>query len=558
MPVKRYGIYLAYPPTINLRADGLGRLLAEFLKGSQTHEELRFCIACPSWMRDSLEDLFESTGVPSDQFEIITPTRLPLLLRAHQWLLARKKKKRRAGILARIVQRLRDRTHKLALATQKWAVNVRSPLQIAGLVIALAVGAVAATVFILLRGLVRAIAICLRAVSRPMARLLHKAWPHGPINQIRRTLQSANPKNDPLTVRLYRYMEEGESQLLRQLIERRSDIQAWYCPTAFWPQFNDIDKPRLICIPDVVLAHFPTGYAPIGGDRFLENFRQVEKTIERGQHFVTYSEDVKWRTLVERYRVSPENITVIPHGANRLDQLISVPGFPNETEAIEQRCRDLLEQAMAKAIQPKGQGLPPFHHSDYIFYASQFRPNKNVITLLRAYKYLLRRRYIGCKLVLTGDPHVQPLIDRYVRKHRLEFDVLFLHNLSDRELAACYRLATLAVNPSLSEGGCPFTLTEALSVGTPVVMARIAVTEEVVTDAGVREQMLFDPYDWRDVAARIEWALANRETLLAAQLPFYEKLAQRDWPQVVDEYIGALDRIVQAEAAGAAVETPHA
>lgn len=547
MPVKRYGIYLAYPPTIDLRADGLGRLLAEFLKGSQKHEGLQFSIACPSWMRDSLEELLESAGVPRDRFEIIAPPRQPFLLRAHHWLLARREKKRAAGILVRFAERLRARTRKLELAAQKRAVNVRSPLQIAALAGVLATWLVAATAFVLLRGAARAIAACLRAVSRPPRQLLRMIWPGGAVRQIRGLVLSASPKNDPLTVRLYRHMEEGESEVLRQLIEQRSDIQAWYCPTAFWPQFNDIDRPRLTCIPDVVLAHFPAGYAQVGGERFLENFRQVEKSIERSQYFVTYSEDVKWRTLVERYRVEPSHVTVIRHGANRLDELITASGFPDNAKATENLCRTLLNQAMAKAVLPEERlWHAPFDHADYLFYASQFRPSKNVISLLRAYEYLLRRRHIGHKLVLTGYSDALPEIADFILEHRLEFDVLCLHKLSARELAACYRLAALAVNPSLSEGGCPFTLTEALSVGTPVVMARIAVTEEVVVDADLRGLMLFDPYDWRDMAARIEWALANRETLLAAQLPFYRKLAQRGWPQVVDEYIGVLDHIAQA------------
>jgi glycosyltransferase involved in cell wall biosynthesis len=124
--------------------------------------------------------------------------------------------------------------------------------------------------------------------------------------------------------------------------------------------------------------------------------------------------------------------------------------------------------------------------------------------------------------------------------------VLCLHGLTARELAACYRLAELAVNPSLSEGGCPFTLTEALSVGTPVVMGRIAVTEEVITDPALQDVMLFDPYDWKDMAARIEWALQNREALLTRQLKFYAKLSQRTWRHVVDEHIAILDRISEA------------
>ena len=110
-------------------------------------------------------------------------------------------------------------------------------------------------------------------------------------------------------------------------------------------------------------------------------------------------------------------------------------------------------------------------------------------------------------------------------------------------MAACYRLADLAANPSLSEGGCPFTLTEALSVGTPVVMARIAVTREVVTDAELQGLMLFDPYDWEDMAARMEWALQNRDELLGRQLKLYDRLAQRSWRNVVHEYIAILNRI---------------
>jgi len=179
----------------------------------------------------------------------------------------------------------------------------------------------------------------------------------------------------------------------------------------------------------------------------------------------------------------------------------------------------------------------------FIFYASQFRPNKNIITLLKAYEYLLRKQYIGYKLILTGHPSVLPEIKCVIAEHRLENDVLCLHGLSEKELAACYYLADLAVNPSLSEGGCPFTFTEALSVDTPVVMARIPVTEEIITDSEIQHEMLFDPYDWRNMADRIEWALDNRDALLAKQKILYDKLSLRTWRNVVDEHINILDRI---------------
>lgn len=151
-------------------------------------------------------------------------------------------------------------------------------------------------------------------------------------------------------------------------------------------------------------------------------------------------------------------------------------------------------------------------------------------------------------MILTGSPSVLPEVADFIRERNLGKDVICLHGLSTSELAACYRLADLAVNPSLSEGGCPFTFTEALSVDTPVVMARISVTEEVITDPALR-CMLFDPYNWRDMANRIEWALENRDTLLAAQRPTYAKLRERTWSHLIDDYIAILESL-----AG----TPHA
>ena len=80
----------------------------------------------------------------------------------------------------------------------------------------------------------------------------------------------------------------------------------------------------------------------------------------------------------------------------------------------------------------------------------------------------------------------------------------------------------------------------------PVVMARIPVTTECLGQAPVAASMLFDPYDWRALADRIAWALANREALYRAQRQFFdETVAKRTWAHVVDDHIRALDRIAR-------------
>ena len=536
--MKKYGIYLAYPPTVDLRAEGLGRHLAEFLKGAQARGDVRFVIACPSWMQKNLIELFDASGVSHDCFEIIAPVSKPVLLRLHEAYLAYKKRPKKLSRLAMFFSWLARVRSNVTAYVENRLVGVRS-LMLVSVIGFLLLPVI--MVALLIKVLVRVVAAAYALTQKMLRSVVHRIFTISRLDRVSGII--AQHKQDPFVARLYRLMEESETSLMRSLIEARTDIGAWYSPTAFWPHFNEIQAPRLMCVPDVVLADFSVGFAPVGGQRFLDNFRQVEKAIEGGQHFVTYSEDVKWRTLVERYHVDSEAIKVVTHGANRLDDLVVVTGFPDNEVATDSLCRNLFRAALCKAVNNGYAGNFGSEDIQFIFYASQFRPNKNVITLLKAYQHLLKRRYIGHKLVLTGNPNTLPEIARFITEHNLENDVLCLHGLSAQELAACYRLADLAVNPSLSEGGCPFTFTEALSVGTPVVMARIPVTEEVIMDHELQQQMLFNPYDWKEMADKIEWGLNNHHALLAMQKPLYNQLSQRTWRHVVDEHVEILDRI---------------
>jgi glycosyltransferase involved in cell wall biosynthesis len=350
------------------------------------------------------------------------------------------------------------------------------------------------------------------------------------------------PQSSGFAFRLYRRIEPSETKILVRLINSRADIGAWYSPTAFWPEFNEIRGPKLMCVPDVVLSDFPVGFSIVGDDRMMHAFTRVQAAVRGANNYVTYSEDVKWNTLVRRYGIDPENVNVVPHGNNSLSDFLNV-GMDEASSVVDEVCRTHLLKALRKSFRPEYTADGSDFHFEYLFYASQVRPNKNVLTLLRAYEWLLRHRYAGVKLILTGNLDVIPEIRRFIETHGLELDVLCLRGLSVRQLAACYRMARLAVNPSLSEGGFPFTFDEALSVGTPVVMSRIGVTEEVITDPALQAEMLFDPYDWQDMARKIAWALENREQLLQRQKPIYDSRTQRTWAHVVDDYVSLLDRI---------------
>lgn len=549
LPVKRFGIYLAYAPTVDLRHQGLGRYLAAFLGGAAERDDVRFTILCPSWSQRDLRAFFSAENISPASYDLRSPGGQPLILRAYEawraWRARPKKPPLREGLLHALraarsgfLRGLEERlvhAHSLASALPL-LLYVATALAVAlGLTVLLALPLLLGA---LLLGLSALAGNALTRAARPLRALIARA-----------SAVLVNPKEDGFVLRLYQRMAQVEEERMQRLAMQLGEVQAWYCPTAFWPAFHRLPGPKLMCVPDLVLGEFPVDYAGVGGDRFLATFDAVETAIREGSHFVVYSETVKWETLVGRYAVPAANVAVVRHAPNDLRRWVHIGEFEKTEETARGYAGMLFESALRRSPNQAYTGFFRNSSARFLFYASQFRPNKNLISLLRAYEHLLRKRLLGHKLILTGDADAFPPVRDFIAAHGLQNEVLCLPRLPVQELAACYRLADLAVNPSLSEGGCPFTFCEALSVGTPAVMSRIAVTEEVLTDEAVREASLFDPYDWQDMAQRIEWALAHRAELLAIQRPVYETLSRRNWSDVVLEHVDILERIARNDEA---------
>lgn len=538
MPVRRYGIYLLYPPEVKLASEGLGRLLAAFLRGSSRVDDARFVIVCPSWMTASLRELLLAERVPLDRIEIHAPQYTPLLLAIRTWLIGRRAR-RRPSRYARL--KAWGRRHAKHNADRLLRAVSRATVGPSALKLPLLLAAHAAALAAL-----SPLLLMMAAVQTP--RTMKRQWLRLRLLRGRTAKIStaiAAPESDPLMLRAYRLMEEAEAERIQEIIDAMPEVRAWYCPTAFWPSFNKIAQPKLICVPDVVLAEFPVAFAELG-QRLEDNFSHLTSAVRGAQHFVTYSDTIKRDTLGARFGVAGHRVTVIPHAPQDMSRWIDLRGRIDPETASVRQCRSLLMGALRRS---RSAYAARFANPSvkFLFYASQFRPNKNVLTLLRAYEYLLRRKFIGHKLILTGRLSTLPSVAKFIAEHHLAHDVLCISELSTQELAAFYKLADLAVNPSLSEGGFPFTFSEALSVETPVVMSRIPVTLEVITDPGLQDMMLFDPYDWRDVADRIAWALDNRNVLLARQRTLHDQLALRTWGDVVSEHIEVLERIADQQ-----------
>lgn len=542
MPVKHYGIWMASAPNVRLEAEGLGRLLANFIDGTRAHPDVQFTLLCPSWSKDNIQELLrqERITVP---ISILSPPGQALAVRIFRlidrWRKRPRHKRHRLRRFAAwtksiLVSWLTVAGHRLSSA-RSWPEAIFLSLLFVIIAIALLAPAICL-------GLV----IILALLSR---RALAAGVGNRTVQRLRTTLARlmGSPKQSQWAVALYQHVLHQEMEELVILADKQEQVQAWYVPAAFWPEACRCRAPQLICVPDVVLASEPVGFAAVDdSNRFVASLSRIEQCLAQAKAFTTYSATTAQETLVDRYGITPERVAIIPHAAARLDDLVELRGMPDNVTASRAYCRSLLRPALSKAIgNPYPGGFDNLEFK-FLFYASQFRPSKNILSLIRSYEHLLRRHYIPHKLVLTGNPAALPGICDFIATHRLQRDVLFLHGLSSRELAACYKLADLAVNPTFSEGGCPFTFTEALSVGTPVVMSRIGVTTEVITDPFLQDMMLFDPRNQQEMIRRIHWAIEHRDELLTAQLPVYQRLAQRTWGDVVGEHIAALDRLASA------------
>ena len=85
-----------------------------------------------------------------------------------------------------------------------------------------------------------------------------------------------------------------------------------------------------------------------------------------------------------------------------------------------------------------------------------------------------------------------------------------------------------------------------MSVGTPSIMSRIPQTQEVLEPAGL-DEIMFDPYDWQDIANKIEYWLPRKDELYQKELPLYQKLAKRTPEVVASEYVEAFEKFMNMD-----------
>lgn len=560
--MKKIGIFLMFAPDQTLLNHGIGRLLCFIVAAAAN--SVQIVVAAPKWYKNAIIELFKDHNIDPEKIEILTTTEEPCLIKAKdkvvQLIKSSGGNKKQAGHevcnneqkdkaeLSVSHNSAKSNQNPIRLLIQKMEnflfFGLASPSWKAFL--ASVIFVVALSPFLLIAFLGNKIIALFKGVAHQTVKLLKNI-----INRyfssykkylVKPTFSLKIFKNNKLARKTYDVMYKQEVDKLIKIINTREDIKLWFSPTIFWPEVTNIKALKVATAPDIVFLDFPTQFnTPL----FYKIYRKIQDTIKGVDHLICYSDYVKNAQLTNRFPVNEESVTVIKHGLIDLKKYL-VP--KEKDQSTTQLAKDILKKYRDEKLQ-ENQYLKDFDFSDvkFIFYSSQMRQHKNFLNLIKAYEILLRERYLGIKLIVTASLDEDKNVAEYVKKRRLQYDILSFHNIPSEVLAAVNHLAVCVVNPTLFEGGFPFTFSEAYSVGTPSIMSSIPVTEELIDSELLKEKMLFDPYDVKDMVEKIAWGIEHRNQLYEIQKPLYDKFIDRSWSVVANEYLKVFERVVNNE-----------
>ncbi|MGG4144506.1 glycosyltransferase [Paenibacillus algorifonticola] len=523
--MSKIGVFLGFQSSDNLSIHGIGRLLAFFLKENEEKSN-KIVLICPKWLIPTLHKLLKDHKISPDDFEIVTTASIPIGIRLKNYISDKKKKKPGVSKLKRIIKSVKTKAESLFssytadfFSTSSWTLLVAK-------ILILTLLAAVASPFIIFVGIVYIVYKVLKFAISKLYRVAKAVIPVGKIaNKAKSVIINARGV-------IYQLVIDTELNKLVSITNKRKDIQVCYIPSMVWPQIQHLNCKKVLAAPDIVFYDFPTQFIGV-----TDIHNRIRRSIASADHFISYSEYVKNHHLVIKSGVDPSKVTVIKHANIEMNRHLKISTGIQKYLTVEQNAQQIISNYMRIKSHP-GNVLykANFEKLEYIIYSSQYRPHKNIFSLIKAIKIVNKDRYRNIKLFLTGDIYEVDYIKKYIKDNHLENDIFVFHNISSEMLAALNQLANCAVNPTLFEGGFPFTFSEAYSVGTPSIMSNIPVVRSEIGDSDLQDAMLFDPHNISQIAEKIIWGVDHADLLFTKQKELYTKFSARDWKTVVNEY----------------------
>jgi glycosyltransferase involved in cell wall biosynthesis len=183
----------------------------------------------------------------------------------------------------------------------------------------------------------------------------------------------------------------------------------------------------------------------------------------------------------ERYLLRrAHQVIAVSKGLKR--ELVELNGYPAEDVAVIPNGIDYARFAQAGSQDHSSvrQSLGIAPDDRVILYLGRLMERKRVVDLVRALP-LIQREVPNARLVVVGKRNPNAMrIEEVAREVGVECSVSLIDHIPYRDVPSYYALADVYALPSAYEG-FPFTVLEAMAVGTPVVASQIpGIDEQIV------------------------------------------------------------------------------
>ncbi|WP_185226344.1 glycosyltransferase family 4 protein [Chryseobacterium indologenes] len=228
---------------------------------------------------------------------------------------------------------------------------------------------------------------------------------------------------------------------------------------------------KVVTIHDLIFVRYPQYYSFF--DRKI-HFWKFKKAAETADKIIAISEQTK-RDIIDFLKIPETKIDVIYQGCHKAFK--------------EEQSPELIQAAKEKFNLPER----------FILNVGTIEDRKNLLNIVRA----IRETDIPLIVVGRKTKYYQK-IAAFLKKNKMENQVIFLEGVSMDELAVLYKLADIFVYPSFFEGfGIP--VIEALFSKTVVVTSNTSCLPE----AGGKDSVYIDPDNYLDLKAKIKFLWEN-------------------------------------------------
>lgn len=260
----------------------------------------------------------------------------------------------------------------------------------------------------------------------------------------------------------------------------------------------------IVTIHDLTMLYFPQGKSQ---KSFLRRFIMrwiFRHAALRANRVIAISQNTK-NDFVKEFKAAPEKVKVIYEGAG------------------EKLKSDVLTVAQVK----KNLRL----EKPFLLFVSQWRPHKGLQYLVKAFEILRQKMGQDILLVITGERNPNfPEIEKQIKQSPERKSIITPGFVSDKELAALYRLCAVFVSPSLYEGfGLPQL--EAIQNGAVVASSNLSCLPEILGHGA----LYFDPKNPEDMAQKIHSLLTDQPLLTKLKKEAAINLVRFSWSKTALE-----------------------